>query len=148
MLFIMIIYMYIYLGVCVYWVGQNVRSGFFIRWMMVESLSCVWLFATPWSVALQAPLSMGLSRQEYRSGLPFPSLWDLPDPGIEPRSPALQEDSLLTELCRKTKWTFLSNSVYICTHTCVSVSWCVHICVYNVCVLYLHVIFYSLSHVV
>ena len=103
MLFIMIIYMYIYPGVCMYWVDQNVRSGFFIRWMMVEWLSRVWLFATPWSVALQAPLSMGLSRQEYRSGLPFPSPGDLPDPGIEPRSPALQEHSLLTELCRKTK---------------------------------------------
>ena len=66
--------------------------------MMVESLSRVWLFATPWSVALQAPLSMGLSRQEYRSGLPFPSPGDLPDPGTEPGSPALQADSLPNEL--------------------------------------------------
>ena len=54
--------------------------------------------ATPWLVACQAPLSMGFSRQEYWSGLPFPSPGDLPDPGIEPRSPALQPDSLLTEL--------------------------------------------------
>ena len=53
----------------------------------VKSLSCVWLFATPWTVAYQAPLSMGFSRQEYWSGLPFPSPGDLPDPGIEPRSP-------------------------------------------------------------
>ena len=45
---------------------------------------------TPWAVAGQAPLSMGFSRQEYWSGLPFPSPGDLPDPGIEPRSPALQ----------------------------------------------------------
>ena len=45
---------------------------------------------TPWTVALQAPLSMEFSRQEYRSGLPFPSPGDLPDPGIEPGSPALQ----------------------------------------------------------
>ena len=44
---------------------------------------------TAWTVALQAPLSMQLSRQEYRSGLPFPSPGDLPDPGIEPVSPAL-----------------------------------------------------------
>ena len=51
----------------------------------VKSLS-VWLFATPWTVAHQAPLSMGFSRQEYRSGLPFPSPGDLPDPGIEPKS--------------------------------------------------------------
>ena len=54
--------------------------------------------ATPWTVACQAPLSVGFSRQEYWSGLPFPSAGDLPDPGIEPRSPALQADSLPTEL--------------------------------------------------
>ena len=50
--------------------------------------------ATPWTVACQAHLSMGFSRQEYWSGLPFPSPWDLPNPGIEPRSPALKADSL------------------------------------------------------
>ena len=49
-------------------------------------LSCVQLFATPWTVAHQTPLSMEFSRQEYWSGLPFPSLGDLPDPGIEPTS--------------------------------------------------------------
>ena len=54
--------------------------------------------ATLWSVVSQAPLSMGFSRQESWSGLPFPSPGDLPDPGIEPRSPALQADSLPTEL--------------------------------------------------
>ena len=59
--------------------------------------SCLTL-ATPWAVAHQAPLSMGFSRQEYWSGLPFPSPGDLPDPGIQPRSPALQADSLPTEL--------------------------------------------------
>ena len=48
----------------------------------------------PWTVACQAPLCMGFSRQEYWSGLPFPSPGDLPDPGIEPGSPALQTDSL------------------------------------------------------
>ena len=53
---------------------------------------------TPWTVACQAPLSMGCSRQEYWSGLPFPSPGDLPNPGIEPRSPALQADSLPTRL--------------------------------------------------
>ena len=56
---------------------------------------------TPWAVACQAPLSMGFSRQEYWSGLPFPSPGDLPDPGIEPGSPALQADSLPTELWGK-----------------------------------------------
>ena len=57
-----------------------------------ESLSRVQLFKTPWTVALQAPPSMGFSRQEYWSGLPFPSPGDLPDPGLEPRSPSLQAD--------------------------------------------------------
>ena len=52
---------------------------------------------TPWTVAHQTPLSMGFSRQEHWSGLPFPSTGDLPDPGIKPRSPALQADSLLSE---------------------------------------------------
>ena len=58
------------------------------RWI-VKSLSHVWLFAIPWTVAYQAPLSMGFSRQWYWSGLPFPSPKDLPNPGIEPGSPAL-----------------------------------------------------------
>ena len=55
-------------------------------------------FAIPWTVAHQAPLSMAFPRQEYQSGLPFPPPGHLPDPGIEPRSPALQADSLPTEL--------------------------------------------------
>ena len=55
--------------------------------------SCL-TFVTPWTVACQTPLAMGSSRQEYWSGLPFPPPWDLPDPGIEPESPALQADSL------------------------------------------------------
>ena len=63
----------------------------------VKSLSHVRLFVTQWTVAYQAPLSKGFSRQEYWSGLPFPSLGDLPDPGIEPRSPTLQADALTSE---------------------------------------------------
>ena len=63
----------------------------------VKSLSRVRLFATPWTVAHQAPPSMGFTRQEYWSGLPFPSPGDRPNPGIEPRSPALQADSLSAE---------------------------------------------------
>ena len=55
-----------------------------------KSLSCVQLFATSWTLAHQAPLSMGFSRQEYWSGLPFPSPGDLPNPRIKPRSPVLQ----------------------------------------------------------
>ena len=57
-----------------------------------NSLSRVRLFATPWTVAYQAPPPMGPSRQEYWSGLLFPSPGDLPDPEIEPRSPALQAE--------------------------------------------------------
>ena len=62
--------------------------------MKVKSLTCVQLFEIPWTVAYQAPPSMEFSRQEYLSGLPFPSPEDLPDPGIEPRSPALWADTL------------------------------------------------------
>ena len=54
-------------------------------------------FATPWTVARQAPLSMEFSRQEHWSGLPFPFPGDHPDPGIKPRSPAFQGDSLPSE---------------------------------------------------
>ena len=57
-------------------------------------LSHVQLFATPWTVAYQAPLSMGFSKQEYQSGLPFPPPKDLLNPGIKAESPALQADSL------------------------------------------------------
>ena len=69
-----------------------------------DDLLCCWLllfnhsvvsqsFATLWTLAHQAPLSMGFSRQEYQSGLPFPPPGDLPDPGIKPVSPAMQVDS-------------------------------------------------------
>ena len=59
-----------------------------------QSLSCFQLLVTPWTVAHQASLSMGFPRQEYWSGLLFPSLVDLPDPRIKPTSPAWQVDSL------------------------------------------------------
>ena len=66
-------------------------------------LSHVWLFLIPWTIALQAPLSMGFSRQEYKSGLPCPPPGGLLNPGIEPGSPALQADSLLSESPGKPK---------------------------------------------
>ena len=66
-------------------------------WLKVKSLSRVQLFATPWTVAYQAPPSMGFSRQECWSGLPFPSPGDLPDPGIKPESPTLEADALPSE---------------------------------------------------
>ena len=61
---------------------------------MLSCFSRVQQFVTPWTVARQAPLSMGFSRQEYWSGFPFPLPGDLPDPGIKPASPVLQADSL------------------------------------------------------
>ena len=67
------------------------------KWSEVKWLNRVWLFATPWTVAYHAPMSMEFSRQEYWSGLPFPSPGEFPNPGIEPRSSALQADSLLPE---------------------------------------------------
>ena len=63
----------------------------------MKSLSHVRLFGTPWTVAYHTPPSMGFSQQEYWSRLPFPSPEDLPDPGIEPGSPALQADTSPSE---------------------------------------------------
>ena len=72
-----------------------------IKWYLsslkVKLISHVRLFATPWTVAYQAPQYMEFSRQEYWSGLLFPSPGDLPNPGIEPRFPALQADALPSE---------------------------------------------------
>ena len=70
--------------------------------MKVKSLSRVQLFATPWTVTYRVLRSMGFSRQEYWKGLPFPSPGDLPNPGIEPGSPALQTDALPSEPLGKT----------------------------------------------
>ena len=68
-----------------------------IWWVHAQSLCHVWLFETPCTVAHQTPMSIGLSQQEYWSGLPFPPPGDPPDPGMEPGSPTLQADSLRTE---------------------------------------------------
>ena len=79
--------------------GMNRNSSIdiytLVKW--VKSLSRVRPFATPWTIAHQAPPSMGFSRQEYWSGLLFPSPGALPNPGIETRSPALQADVLTSE---------------------------------------------------
>ena len=93
--------------------------------MLNHSLSCVQLFVTSWTVAHQAPPSMGFSRQEYWSGLPFPSPGDLPHPGIKPRSPTLQADALTSEPC----WleNRISSTTYIvcinCTPTFTAISY-------------------------
>ena len=73
----------------------------------MKSLSRVRLYATPWTVAYQAPPFMGFSRQEYWSGLPFLSPGDLPKPGIEPGSPALQTDALPSEPPGKPNWVII-----------------------------------------
>ena len=75
----------------------NRISLFYILKVKGKSLSRVRLFVTPWTVAYQASPSMGFSRQEYWSGLPFPSPGNLSKPGIKPRSPALQADALTSE---------------------------------------------------
>ena len=65
--------------------------------LIVKLLNRIRFFVTPWTVAYQAPQSMKFSRQEYWSGLLFPSPGDLPNPGIEPGSPTLQTDALSSE---------------------------------------------------
>ena len=75
--------------------------------LLLSCFSCDQLFATPWTVALQAPLSMGFSRQEYWSGLPFPSPGDLSNPGIEPvslLSPALSGEFFTTCATWEVQW--------------------------------------------
>ena len=80
--------------------GQGNVSSLLFK-VKMKSLS-VRLFVTLWTVAYHASPSMGFSRQEYWSGLPFPSPGNLPDPGIEPRSPALEADTLTSEPPGKT----------------------------------------------
>ena len=72
----------------------GICESFFFPLCCAQSLSHVQLFVTSWILPRPAPLSMEFSRQEYWSGLPFPPLRDLPNPGIEPESSALQADSL------------------------------------------------------
>ena len=98
----------------------------------VELLSRVRLFAIPWTVAYQVPPSMEFSRQGYWMGLPFPSPGDLPNPGIEPRSPSVQADALLAEPLGKPLTYAVKFKEYIifmclCVYMCV----CVCVCVYS-----------------
>ena len=87
----------------------------------VKSLSLVQLFATAWTVAYQAPPSMGFSRQECWNGLLFPSPGDLPDPGIEARSPALQADALPSEPPVKIMVHYRILNIVLCTRTLLSI---------------------------
>ena len=102
--------------------NKYIKMCICIRKRKVEiSRTVVSYSAIPWTVACQAPLSMKFSRQEYWSGLPFSSPGDLPDPGIKPRSPVLQVDSLPTKPLGKP-------SVYVCAILCV---YNFSICLYN-----------------
>ena len=89
-----------------------------------QLLSRVQLFVAPWTVAHQAPLSVGFSRQEYQSGLPFPSLGDLHDPGMKPSSPALAGGFFTTEPSGKPHGTF---NVFPCL-------WYLHSSLHIICV--------------
>ena len=95
--------MYVYIYICIY-IHTYIYSYIYLNHFAVQqkltqckstmkvkvkSLGRVQLYATPWTIAYQVLLSMGFSRQEYWSGLPFPSPGDLPNPGIEPGSPTL-----------------------------------------------------------
>ena len=92
------------------WATRNFHhSAYGYMCVYVQWVSQVRLFATPWTAARQAPLSMEFSRQEYWSGLPCPSPGDLSNPGIKPGSSALQVDSLLSES--------LGKPVYDCKST-------------------------------
>ena len=87
------------------------------KWeVKVKLLNHVWLLMTPWTVAYQIHSSMGLSRQEYRTGLPFLSSGDLPNPGIKPRSPVLQVDSLPSEPPGKSYWNQIDH--ILCSWRC------------------------------
>ena len=81
--------------------------------VVVSSLSCFQLFVTPWTVACQAPLSVGFYRPEYWSGLPFPPPGDLPNPGIEPWSPALAGGFFTTELLGKPLHSWMNLLIFI-----------------------------------
>ena len=81
-------------------IPQAIKTIFFLSLllaMLVAQLCLTFLWPHETNVAFQAPLSLESSRQEYWRGLPFPSPGDIPDPGMEPGSPALQADSLLSE---------------------------------------------------
>ena len=94
------------------WVAISFSNAW--KWKVkVKSLSCVRVLATPWTAAHQAPPSMGFSRQEYWSRLPFPSPGDLPEPGIKPGSPALQADALPSEPPGRRTSLILDNSLLL-----------------------------------
>ena len=116
---------------CLKWIEK--RSGQHGASCVLLTLSC--LSATPWTVAHQAPLSMGFSRQEYWSGLPCPPPGDLPDPGIESRAPTMQAGSLPSEPIpfareanRIVKRTCFLNPIRSCVCECGGGQWAKRLC--------------------
>ena len=126
-------------------IASNGKVSFFFygQACTLSCFSCVWLFATLWIVARQAPLSMGFSRQDYCSGLPFPSPGDLPNPGIEPTSllsPALAGGFFTTgatwEALFIAKWHCIVHvhpSIYLFTLSSLSVHLFIFICHLYLC---------------
>ena len=112
--------------VCVYkltgWIKLSTfvicRNSASCMCMHAKLLSCVWFFATLWSIAYRAPLFMGFARQKYWSGLPCPPPGDLPDTGIELPSPALVGRFFTTEAPRKLKCTLLNYIFLIIIPNC------------------------------
>ena len=98
----------------------------------VKSHSRVRLFATPWTVAHQAPLTKGFSRHKYWSGLPFPSPGDHPNPGIEPGSPTLEADALTSEPPGKTSMIYERYTVYCLSPSEHAITAEIHKCPFNV----------------
>ena len=98
-------------------VTVTIEVSIMSQFCSVQSLSRIQLFATPWTVACQAPLPMGFSRQQYWSGLPCPSPRDLLNPGIEPRSLALHADFLPSEPPGK------PICLCVCIHTHIFLKW-------------------------
>ena len=105
---------------------------------LLSHFSHVQLFVTLWTIAHQASLYMGFSRQEYWNGLPFPFPGELPDPGIESKSLSLQADALLTELRRKP---FIHSRIYMSIPVSQFIPpplplWCPYICSLHLCLWY------------
>ena len=95
-------------------------------------------FMTPWTVALQAPPSVGFPRQEHWSGLPFPSPGDLPDPGIKPRFPALEDQFFTTSAAWKAPCIiYMHLCVCVCVCVCVQthayLCVCIYMCIFPLC---------------
>ena len=123
--------MCVYVCVCVESTIECIYTHIYYKeYIYLWSVSCSVMSdsVTPWTVAHQAPLSMEFSRKQYRSGLPFPSLGDLSDPGTEPRTPALQADYFLSESPRKPHiHRGRRENMYIYINTCVCMNAYIHI---------------------